>query len=478
MNSPGLIERVWWRQRPWLDYGAKLVRYYSLRRYRLQFNPSIPAAGVSHELKTIWLNPRWPTPPEWLGEASASGEASAMIRCLKPGRDFHLAMLKGFLAHEAGHIRFSCAKPNGLLGDLWNALEDERVERLMAKDHPELRAPFTLLGDLFAAKARATFTGDALEGCLLWRWCWDQKAPLWHSTDPRWAEVKPLVERAWRAPSSEDVIAIAREILALLNLPEEQPPDPRFDNLGADGGGAEEDDDAEQGAGDGTEQQPGGGSSEWSGEALQQAGGSDEQGGGEGDDEQQPGGGEDEQQPGYGNKNRKRRGGKEPTPPSDQLDEVEGEAAGILLDIDGYARDLAEALKPLSASRLARPHRTRGRFAYDRFRAGSERCYRLKPVEHNRPLEVRVCLDLSSSMGELSDPTSNMHFAMRSCALVVQACAIASVPITVYGFNFTTRVLVEKGITGDEALMRLARVATGGSTLLGPALERVMNSSD
>jgi hypothetical protein len=168
----------------------------------------------------------------------------------------------------------------------------------------------------------------------------------------------------------------------------------------------------------------------------------------------------------------------EPTPPSDLLDEEEEAAVGILLDIDGYARDLAEALKPLSVSRLARPHRTRGRFAYDRFKAGSERCYRLKPVEHNRPLEVRVCLDLSDSMGELSDPTSNMHFAVRSCALVVQACVMASVPIAVYGFNYTTTALVEKGMPSDEALLRLARVATGGSTLLGPALKLALEGAD
>jgi hypothetical protein len=162
ITIPKVIEQVWWKQRVWIDYGMKLFRFYSLKRnYRLLYSPDIGTAAVSHELRTVWLNPLWPRLPQ-----------NKPGRHLLYGRLLHLAMLKGYLAHEAGHVRFSVEKPAGLLGDVWNSLEDERIERLMARDHPELVEVFTMMGDIFMAQA--TFSGDALEGCLYWRWCHDQ----------------------------------------------------------------------------------------------------------------------------------------------------------------------------------------------------------------------------------------------------------------------------------------------------------------
>jgi len=442
VKSPSLIERVWWRQRPWIEYGAKLVRYYSLRQYRLRYSPEVSAAGVSPELRTIWLNPHWPEVPP-----------GSAIRCLMSGRDFHLAMIRGFIAHEAGHIRFSGLKPRGLLGDLWNALEDERIERLMVMDHPELVAPFTLLGDLFAASARRSFKGDALEGCLCWRWCWDQPSPMWRSADNRWEQVKPLVERAWEAGSSAEVVAIARAILALLELPEQAASDPRFEHLSADGG---------DGAGEADQGATGGGQPAPPTEQIDDRQQAEQANQGAADDDADQGA----------------TGGVEPVPPTDQIDAMQERAARILLDIDGHARDLAATLRPAMVSRLPRPHRSRGRFAYDRFKAGSERCYRLRPVEHDRPFEVRVCLDLSDSMGELTDPGSNLYAAVRTCALLVQACALANVPIAVYGFNFQVWTLAQKGTPSDETLLRLADLNACGTTRLGPALKRALEGAD
>jgi Mg-chelatase subunit ChlD len=409
ITKPAILENAWWKQPAWLKYGAKLFRFYSLKRnYRLRYNPAIATAAVSHEKRTAWLNPLWPEVP------------AKPVRCLVQGRDFHLAMLKGFLAHEAGHVRFSTGKPKGLLGDVWNCLEDERIERLMTKDHSELTDVFTLMGDLFAA--RAVFTGDALEGCLYWRWCFDQEQPLWRSGDPAWESIRPLVERAWEAATSDEVIDLAREILARLGLPEDAPEDPRFEQLSAAGAAPGQDDgQLDDGVGSGA--------------------------------------------------------GGEPSPPAGLPDPQSDRAARILLDIEGYARDLAAALKPPAYSKLRRSHRTRGRFTYDRFLASSDRVYRLKSVERERPMEVRVCLDLSGSMGRQENAGSRLHTAVRACALLLRACALANVPIGIYGFHTETVVVCERTTPHDEAILNLARVEGYGGTLLNPTLEHALSGA-
>ncbi|OLV16218.1 hypothetical protein [Deinococcus marmoris] len=131
-------------------------------------------------------------------------------------------LLKALLAHEAGHVRFSGPNPGGKLGELWNSLEDERIERLMAREFHELGPAFTFIGDIAAETGRGAgaWSYTAMEGALIWRFehdrfhaHWAPRAEdhdIWHRT------VRPLVESAWTLGTSEGVLAVAGEILEVL----------------------------------------------------------------------------------------------------------------------------------------------------------------------------------------------------------------------------------------------------------------------
>jgi von Willebrand factor type A domain len=407
MQVPTLIENVWWRQKAWCEYGAKLFAFYSLKRhYRLCFNTSIPTALVSDEQRLVAVNPIWPIIPK-----------DAQIRFLERGRAFHVAILRGFLSHEAGHVRFSGEKPSGLLGDVWNSLEDERIEILICQDHEELTATFTMLGDLFATQAHRSgdMCGETIEGVLYWRWCHDQAQPLWQAAnEEQWRRVRLLVESAWKAPDSEEVTLIAKIILRVLEIPEDAPSDPRFVWLTASGG-----------EGKATR-------------ASNKDGASDE-----------------------------------PLPPTLEGDTRLEQLASILVEVEPYVRDLSEALKPPARRLTPQPMRSRGRFSFERYKAGSERIFRAKPIHVKRPLELCLCVDLSGSMGEADDMDSGLYAAQRLSVLLEQVCHLAGIPLTIIGFNHEAWLIREKTTTNDEALKPLAGLEASGGTQLAQGLELV-----
>jgi hypothetical protein len=411
MHVPTLIESVWWRQKAWCEYGAKLFAFYSLKRnYRLCFNTSIPTALVSSEQRLVAVNPVWPVIPKDAG-----------IRFLERGRAFHISMLKGFLSHEAGHVRFSGEKPLGLLGDVWNSLEDERIERLMCQDHEDLKDTFTMLGDLFAVRAHRSgdMRGETIEGVLYWRWCHDQAHPLWQAAnEEQWGRVRLLVEAAWQAPDSAEVTLIAKIILRVLGIPEDAPSDPRFVSLTASGG---------------------------AGEAMQTSNGGD--------------GASDE-----------------PVPPPLESDAGLEQLAAILVEVEPYVRDLSEALKPPARRLTPQPTRSRGRFSFERYKAGSERIFRAKPIHLEQPLELCLCVDLSGSMGEADDVDSGLYAVQRLAVLLGQVCNLARIPLTIIGFNHEAWLIREKTTTNDETLWRLAGLEASGGTRLARGLELVVQT--
>ncbi|ABW35038.1 Zn-dependent peptidase (plasmid) [Deinococcus geothermalis DSM 11300] len=206
----------WFQQRSIRKAVLDIFRYCSRKMsYALLMKPSDDLAWVSPERRLVFITTSLPEVPEG-------------VRFDPVGEDLRRSLfLVGFAAHEAGHVRFSFAKPAGTLGELWNALEDERMERLMARAYPELRLAqaFTFLGDVASARAQEKFTGSALEGCLFWRWEHDRLAPRWQVNEQDadlWEDVRPLVEAAWQARDSNQVTWIARQILGLVRAQQQE----------------------------------------------------------------------------------------------------------------------------------------------------------------------------------------------------------------------------------------------------------------
>lgn len=236
---------LWATDRHWKLFAEQLTRYYTNR------------TGIA----------AWTTEYKDTDVAAAYVLPMARVMILRPTLMFPLMrgalrrkhydrrtevdlILRGLIAHEAGHVRFSCVKPSEpRLGHLWNILEDGRIERLMARAHEHASVPlqdaFDLMGDhmLLDGLQQCREQGVSPEDCslvwwsLAWRWAHDH--PLFNDRpkSPLWEQVRPLVEAAWVADTSEDVIEIARQILTIIG--EEAAPEPEMD-VSASGGGSDE----------------------------------------------------------------------------------------------------------------------------------------------------------------------------------------------------------------------------------------------
>ncbi len=146
---------------------------------------------------------------------------------------------RGLLAHEAGHALFTGPHTGQkLLDHVVNMLEDQRIEWGIARLYPGVGPDIRVLGDLVWAQSKAKAAEGAgerdaaeklLSACLAWRWAWDRDGhealvealALDEAEETLWLdEVRPLVEAAWDAPAYEAVVEAARQVLAVLGLPE------------------------------------------------------------------------------------------------------------------------------------------------------------------------------------------------------------------------------------------------------------------
>lgn len=135
--------------------------------------------------------------------------------------------------HEAAHVLFTQVSKNDRGGAhhwLINALEDGRIERYLGAMAPWAWADFLELGMLVWQQYTLP-DGRAerlLSACLLHRWdVLRPKKTASRIAFPQaadcalWEErIRPLVERAWLVSDTEDVAAIASEILKLIGLAE------------------------------------------------------------------------------------------------------------------------------------------------------------------------------------------------------------------------------------------------------------------
>lgn len=207
----------WHKRFEWVKYANTLFRYYSRRgnyALRLELAEGM-IASVDPKGRIVRLNPDFATAPLQLVRAVRHSPARM--------RDHIIASMKGYLAHEAAHVRFSSEKPASMmLGQIWNSIEDERIERLMSEAHPDLAVIFTHIGDIHLTRSWDKLQFTPLEGVLMWRWAHDHPSLRWQCNDQEtWARVLPHVEAAWAESDPDVVEEHAKRILEELRLTEQ-----------------------------------------------------------------------------------------------------------------------------------------------------------------------------------------------------------------------------------------------------------------
>lgn len=437
IRIPRAEPTTWHQRRDWIDYANKLFRFYSRKgTFTLRFLPGSDAiAAVNSQHRTVYLNPEFVTPgahaAAWVREAPHSE------------RQRIIDNMRGYLSHEAAHVRFSSAKPDaGILGHIWNSIEDERIERLMSERYPDLASVFTYLGDVHLSRSlERSNDRSPLAGVLLWRWAHDHPNHPWSSDDPHtWDAVRPIVEHAWRERDPRAVAQHAQRILDLLQLPSDQaipnvmqdktslsasgnehrpshpttPPAPSnaSTNDQADNNHDRDDSDANSGSGGSSgpdhSDEPTNDSSANSGDHHDPSDTDDTesaaQPNGEREDPTDPSDASDEGEPGAG--------GAQPDPDGEYHDaddrphddgggwsnthgvgddsatrdaphvlpdeQTHQHARAVLSEVEGHARELGQALLLQEAPRIRTSHETRGRFDYGRYASNAQRVFRRK----------------------------------------------------------------------------------------------------
>lgn len=157
-------------------------------------------------------------------------QANCQMFALRNAR-IQFRLTQAILGHEAAHALFTNAWPTApyeqLLRQLVNALEDERIERLMGKLFRGLKARLFELGSLMLGQVTTPLIGndEALLGaCLFWRWAYCRggepalmKTVRFGAAEAeKWTRIRPLVEAAWVARDTYAVIELGRQILKII----------------------------------------------------------------------------------------------------------------------------------------------------------------------------------------------------------------------------------------------------------------------
>jgi hypothetical protein len=209
----------WWI---WRSVQTRLIKWTLLllggRKYTVELTTAIETGAHYPDLKRIAVN------PEMFGRESS---------------DVQFRATQGLLLHEVGHALFTGAWPeqkDNVLCELVNMTEDQRIEQAMNIAFPGAAPALSLLGDLVYRDLRGSETKPeykALQACLAWRWAHtrsSEREMLKRLTILKdeaacdlWAKIRPLIEAAWNAPDTGEVIRLARDILAILHIPESLP---------------------------------------------------------------------------------------------------------------------------------------------------------------------------------------------------------------------------------------------------------------
>ncbi|HEV2238958.1 MAG TPA: hypothetical protein VGR57_20030 [Ktedonobacterales bacterium] len=437
-HGPALVTVPWWRSRTWYRYLHDLLLFRGRRRYGLSISEQHPLGATDKERRQVLINPLkvyYPAHPSGLRQIRHAPRAPDA---------FLQAIAVALVEHEAGHIRHSGDKPAAtMLGWLWNALEDERQERLQTQAYPELGDLFDFLGDAIWREAEPS---DALlDGCLLWRWEHDlpQDQRKFRATPPaeheQWhARIRPLVEAAWSADTSDAVTAIAQAILRDLGIAEDAPlPDTLPPTICACGSG--------------------------------EAGGRED---GKLPVEAPP--------PPEGARIPGRQAGVGHGTGAITLHLPEADPSPMLAAVEGAARDLARWLRPLTPQVRTRPDPSRGDLAFERAIAGHARPFDAKAFPAPAPSRAWLLLvDLSGSMGDADQPQSPLYGAVRTAMWLDRAAELAGLAFGILAFNDGDLPLPIRALQRGHdpaARRRIAGMTSGGGTRLSPAFAAAVAS--
>lgn len=115
---------------------------------------------------------------------------------------------------------------DGQLHNVWNILEDERIERLLGRDFPHLHRYLARGNEMLLSLVDPVRSDDDPSQVLQWvlrrrlftRAGKVEPCPLSPSNQEKLAEIEPLLEEAFGCTSSRRVVEIAQEILKRLQL--------------------------------------------------------------------------------------------------------------------------------------------------------------------------------------------------------------------------------------------------------------------
>ncbi len=234
----GLPWWQWGRARQRLDQWVRTLIQH--RPYAIRFETG-QGSFVNFTTREIVVEPAFPA--GLAPTARAIPTTWGTSRVVRPST-LEVLCARALAYHEASHVLWTDVVPTrgSTHGWLINALEDERIERLTAAYYAPAGRDFTELGRrmwLDGWKSVADRTTALLNACLFVRWDHERPADTPSRivfADPAdtelWeAHIFPLVERAWTAPDTATVAAIALEILQRIGLPD----DDAADNHGRDG---------------------------------------------------------------------------------------------------------------------------------------------------------------------------------------------------------------------------------------------------
>jgi len=224
MNDHGLSWWSWYRARRRLEEWVH--RVIAVHPYRVEFSADTESY-IDFTTRKIIVSAQF---PDALSAAARQvptlwGRTTVATSC-----ELQVFCARALAYHEAGHALLTTTLPAAGLTLHWliNALEDERIERLVGRVYRPAARDLSELGLRlwWNGMQETTERATALLNCCLFH-RWDAKRPeesasrlVLPDADPvLWThQIRPRVEAAWVAPDTAAVAAIAVEILHLLGL--------------------------------------------------------------------------------------------------------------------------------------------------------------------------------------------------------------------------------------------------------------------